>query len=209
MTQPLQWADHIVSSKPMLATFPPRVCRTVALVLALGAAGLALTGCATSAEATSDWGLSVRNWVTPYKPDLIQGNFVSHEQVQALQKGMSRQQVQAILGTPLLVSAFHARRWDYVFILEREKLDRQFYKMTVYFDANDQFERVEGDKMPTEAEFAARIDKPRAKAELSVLEATEAQLQAFAPKSPASSATAAALGEPPAVYPPLEPLPSR
>ena len=208
MTQPLQWADHIVSSMPMLVSLPPRVRRTAALLLALGVTAIPLSGCASGAD--HGWsGFSIRDVVTPYKPELVQGNFVSNEQVQAVQKGMSRQQVRDILGSPLLVSAFHAQRWDYVFILERRGLERQFFRCTVVFDANGLFDHIEGDKMPTEAEFAARIDKPRSKARPPILEATEAQLQAFAPKSPPVTAVADSLGQPPASYPPLEPLPGR
>jgi outer membrane protein assembly factor BamE len=56
--------------------------------------------------------------VTPYKVDVVQGNFISREQVEALQAGMGRQQVRDILGTPLITSLFHADRWD-MFSLQR------------------------------------------------------------------------------------------
>jgi len=39
--------------------------------------------------------------VTPYRIEVVQGNFVSKEQVQALRPGMTRNQVKEILGTPL------------------------------------------------------------------------------------------------------------
>ncbi len=38
--------------------------------------------------------------LTPYKVEVVQGNVVTKEQVQALQPGMSRQQVREILGSP-------------------------------------------------------------------------------------------------------------
>jgi outer membrane protein assembly factor BamE len=46
---------------------------------------------------------------------VVQGNFVSREQVEFLKPGMTRQQVRDVLGTPLVASLFHADRWDYVF----------------------------------------------------------------------------------------------
>ena len=58
--------------------------------------------------------------ITPYKVEVVQGNFVSKEQVEALKPGMSRQQVRDILGTPLVTSVFHGDRWDYVFTLKRQ-----------------------------------------------------------------------------------------
>jgi len=53
--------------------------------------------------------------MTPYRAEVVQGNFVSKEQLQALRPGMSRKQVREILGTPLIASVFHADRWDYAF----------------------------------------------------------------------------------------------
>ena len=51
------------------------------------------------------------NWITPYKVDVVQGNFISKEQVDLLKPGMTRAQVRDVLGTPLLTSVFHADRW--------------------------------------------------------------------------------------------------
>ena len=73
---------------------------------------------------------------------------------------MSRQQVRDILGTPLLTSIFHGDRWDYVFTLERRKVETQKYRLTVYFKG-DALERFEGDTMPTEAEFVSSFDAVR------------------------------------------------
>lgn len=41
-----------------------------------------------------------RDTFKPYVPEVVQGNFVSKEQRQALRPGMSRAQVRDILGTP-------------------------------------------------------------------------------------------------------------
>jgi outer membrane protein assembly factor BamE len=35
--------------------------------------------------------------------------------VSQLRKGMTREQVRFVLGTPLLTDPFHADRWDYVY----------------------------------------------------------------------------------------------
>ena len=78
-----------------------------ALSLALLAAA-ALAGCNSLDNAAH----RVANVVTPYKVEVVQGNVVAREQVQALQPGMSRQQVRDILGTPLVTSLFHAARWS-------------------------------------------------------------------------------------------------
>ena len=148
------------------------------------------------------------NWITPYKIDVIQGNFVSKEQVEQLRVGMLREQVKATLGTPLLASLFHADRWDYVFTLKRQGTETQSYKYTVFFKG-DLLERFEGDTMPSEAEFIARLDNNRKLGKVPQLEATEAQLKAA--ERPSKSAAVNAAGtplapadEPARIYPPLE-----
>ncbi|MGC1175720.1 MAG: outer membrane protein assembly factor BamE [Polaromonas sp.] len=147
------------------------------------------------------------NWITPYKIDVVQGNFVSKEQVELLKPGMARAQVRDVLGTPLLASVFHANRWDYVFTLKRENTEPQSLRLTVFFK-DDVLDRFEGDTMPSEADFVAKLDTHRKLGKVPVLELTEEQLKAVE-KKPATSATATAVKPPPAAqpsasYPPLE-----
>jgi outer membrane protein assembly factor BamE len=156
----------------------------------------------------SDSSINPVNWVTPYKVDVIQGNFVSKEQVELLRPGMARDQVKAILGTPLMASLFHGDRWDYVFTLKRQGVEPQSYKYTVFFKG-DQLERFEGDTMPSESEFIAKLGNKRKLGDIPVLEATEEQLTKAAAKSRPASETAPApasvpAGSPTASYPPLE-----
>ena len=146
------------------------------------------------------------NWITPFKADVIQGNFVSKEQVEALTVGMSRSQTKDVLGTPLLTSIFHEARWDYVFTLKRQGAESQAYKFTVFFEG-DRLARFEGDTMPSEAEFLTRLDNKRKLGAVPVLEATEAQLKAS--EKPSLTAATSSTAVPPAApqttaYPPLE-----
>lgn len=151
------------------------------------------------------------NWITPYKIDIIQGNFVSREQIEQLRPGMTREQVKALLGTPLLASLFHADRWDYVFTLKRQGVEPQSFKYTVYFKG-DQLERFAGDTMPSEQEFIAKLDTRRNFGKVPVLQATEEQLKAAAEKSAAGQADSSGVAAVPGVsdgaqttaYPPLE-----
>ena len=166
----------------------------VVLMAAVLTAGLA--GCAGTGE-------RVVSLVTPYRADVVQGNFISREQVQALQAGMGRQQVREILGTPLMTSLFHGDRWEYVFTLKRPDVETQTRKLTVFFKDNV-MERVEGDEMPSEAEFVASLSSRRAQAKVPQLEATEAQLARFPKAEPAAASPAAPAPAPAASYPPLE-----
>jgi len=142
--------------------------------------------------------------ITPYHIEVVQGNFVSREQIQALRPGMTRNQIRDILGTPLITSPFHADRWDYAFTIRRTGTPPQQRKLSVFFKV-DQFERVEADDLPSESEFAARIDTQKINtSKLPRLEATEKELSAF--KNKPQSAQPSAADSAPATmnYPPLE-----
>lgn len=143
--------------------------------------------------------------ITLYRPEVVQGNFVSKEQVAALSPGMTRVQVRDTLGTPLMTSLFHGNRWDYVFTMKRQRVDPQHYRLTVYFK-DDLLERFEGDEMPSETEFVQRIGRER-KIRVPQLEATEEQLARFpAPSAtPAAAASEPGQAAPAGSYPPLEP----
>lgn len=139
--------------------------------------------------------------VTPYRIDVVQGNFVSSEQVQQLRTGMGRQAVRDLLGTPLLQSLFHADRWDYVFAFHRKGVEPQLRKVAVFFK-NDALERFEADALPTEAEFLSSLAGRTHSGKTLVLEATEAELKSF--PAAAQAAEPKPLPPLPASYPPLE-----
>ena len=167
-----------------------------------------LASCSSGTMSSSS--INPVNWITPYKVDVIQGNFVSREQVEQLQAGMTRDQVRAVLGTPLLTSLFHADRWDYVFTLKRQGVEPQAFKYTVFFKG-DQLERFAGDSMPSEAEFISTLSNKRVLGKVPVLQATEEQLKAAEKPSlstagPGAQADAATMpaGASTTVYPPLE-----
>jgi outer membrane protein assembly factor BamE len=174
--------------------------RATRLAMAV-AAGMAASACG-SLDSVSN---RLAGSITPYKVEVVQGNFVSKEQVEALKPGMTRQQVRDILGTPLVTSVFHADRWDYVFTLKRQGTQAQERKLAVFFKDN-LLERFEGDTMPSEAEFVASLDNKRKSAKVPQLEASEETLKQFSAARPQAPAPAAAAPvEPlPASYPPLE-----
>ncbi len=181
---------------------------------ALEVAALTAMSCVLMAGCSSTSSLSASSinpvqWITPYRVDVTQGNFISKEQVDFLQAGMTRAQVKDVLGTPLLSSLFHADRWDFVFTLKRQSVEPQTFKYTVFFKG-DRLERFEGDSMPNEAEFITKLDSRRKLGKAPALEATEEQLSknaksGAAPAAPATATASAAAVSPAAtVYPPLE-----
>lgn len=172
-----------------------------ALVLA---ACIALGACSSVGEKIPS-ASSVAGFVTPYKVDVLQGNVVTREQIQALQPGMARDQVRGVLGSPLLTSVFHADRWDYVFTLKRQGQPPQQRRVTVFFKG-DVMDRIESDELPSETEFVSSLDARRKAEKVPPLEATEEQLKAFEARNagPASAPAPTAPAAPTTAYPPLE-----
>ena len=171
--------------------------RRASLILLL-VASLSLVACSNLSGASK----SIAGVITPYKMDIVQGNFVSKEQAAAIKPGMSRDQVRNVLGTPLLTSLFHADRWDYVFTFKRQGLEPQARRVTVFFKS-DVLERIEADALPTEAEFVASLDSGRNAGKVPVLEMTEESLKQL--PAPVKAAEPKVLPPLPASYPPLEP----
>jgi outer membrane protein assembly factor BamE len=179
----------------MTASLPLRLSLLV-LILLTG-----LSGCSVTRTVSSDI-------FKPYVPEVVQGNFVSREQRQYLRAGLTRAQVRDVLGTPLVTSVFHADRWDYTFSIRRQGVASQQFRLTLRFKG-DVLDQIDGDELPSEAEFAQRLTQPTSGVKVPALEASEEQLAKF----PANRANATAVTNAPApallpaTYPPLESAP--
>lgn len=95
-------------------------------------------------------------FLSPYRPDIQQGNFVSQEMISQLKEGMTPDQVRFLLGTPLLNDIFHAERWDYPFRMLKGSGEITSSRVTVFFKDN-RVARIEGGNLPTEEAYLARI----------------------------------------------------
>lgn len=170
-------------------------------------AAVAATLCLGACSGFSDRTRGALSAVTPYKVEVVQGNFVSKEQVAALKPGMSRQQVREILGTSLLSDVFHSNRWDYVFTIRRQGVEPQERRLTVFFNG-ELMDRFQGDEMPSEEDFVATLDTRKKSGKVPPLEASEDDLKKFAPSKDEKKAEVpdaqASLPPLPAAYPPLE-----
>ena len=94
-------------------------------------------------------GCSVLERLTPYKIDIRQGNDVTPEMVGQLKKGMTRDQVRFVLGTPLVTDVFHPDRWDYVYRFQPGRGKVSERRLTVFFK-DDVLDRVIGDIEPAD-----------------------------------------------------------
>ncbi|CAJ0774296.1 Outer membrane protein assembly factor BamE [Ralstonia condita] len=166
------------------------VARRGGLVVgAMLAASALLAGCGTYDSTTR----KIANAITPYRIDIVQGNFVSREQAAQLKEGMTRDQVRFVLGTPLLTDMFHANRWDYIFSFKRGNTNVvQERKLTLWFDGDHLSKWVGADDLPSETELIAEIDgikRPKKDA------AAAAAAAGAAPASRAPSIPSAEVGE--------------
>lgn len=82
-----------------------------------------------------------------HKIDIEQGNYVTQDAVARLKPGMSKAQVKALLGTPLLSDVFHGERWDYYFDNAPRGKSVAHKHLVVYFK-DDKVVRWEGDANP-------------------------------------------------------------
>lgn len=118
-----------------------RVLRAPAALAAL----LALSACGA-------YNSYVPNFITPYRSDVQQGNWVTSEMVALLKPGMTREQVRFALGSPALTDIFHADRWDYPYMFKPGRGQPEQRLLTVYFQ-NDRLARWGGDEMPDRQPF--------------------------------------------------------
>jgi outer membrane protein assembly factor BamE len=189
----------------MRITVPPRLFLISRAVPALLAA-CALAGC-SSLPGFSNEPASVKGflaWIAPYKPDIVQGNVVTTEQIEKVKPGMTRLQVRDVLGTPLVTDPFHAQRWDYVFTMRRQGFEDQRRTFVVLFD-NDAVQKVDSPALPSEDEFVQQISRkplPTKTPKLALSAEERAALPLPAPV--AQAASAATPTGPTRKYPPLE-----
>lgn len=91
-----------------------------------------------------------------YKQPIYQGNLLEKAAVDQLQAGMSKQQVQVLIGTPSIEDPFHQNRWDYT---STQRVDRlgttQRKNLTLWFE-NDALAKWEGDYFPEQDEQIAK-----------------------------------------------------
>ncbi|MFP3503512.1 outer membrane protein assembly factor BamE [Burkholderia sp. SIMBA_062] len=152
------------------------------------AAVAALAGCSSYDSVTQ----RIAQSITPYRITVVQGNFVSQEKAAQLQAGMTREQVRALLGTPLLADMFHADRWDYLFYFKRGSTSVVQQRDLVLTFAGDRLASWTGaDNLPSELDLLADIDGDRGGKKAKAAAAAKKAAEAAAAASAAQAAEAA------------------
>tara|TARA_B100000700_G_C14790720_1_gene735726 strand:+ start:372 stop:713 length:342 start_codon:yes stop_codon:yes gene_type:complete len=85
-------------------------------------------------------GTSSCSYLKPFKVAVLQGNIIEDEDVKQLVKGLSKDQVQYLLGTPLLNSPIHQNRWDYFYSVKVGEVIVGEKKLALSFDKNQRLD---------------------------------------------------------------------
>jgi len=125
--------------------------RKLLISIALGAT---LAGCSSIEIDKDSWDLfgdviprSLERLPFLHRPLIVQGNLITQDNVNRLQPGMHRKQVELVMGTALLQDLFHDNRWDYYYGVGIGQIELE-KRLTLYFDENDRLVRITGDYQP-------------------------------------------------------------
>ena len=80
-----------------------------------------------------------------HKVTVQQGNIVSQDMVDKLKIGMSKTQVQYIMGTPLIVDTFDPSRWDYYYTRVDSNNNKTEQQVSLRFNPDNTLLSVDGD----------------------------------------------------------------
>lgn len=77
-----------------------------------------------------------------YRVPIHQGNILDEKDVAKLEVGMSKRQVNFVMGTALLRDAFHSDRWDYINTVREDGKETVIQRLTLHFD-NDTLVKID------------------------------------------------------------------
>ena len=80
-----------------------------------------------------------------YRIDIQQGNLLEESAIEQVEVGMTRSQVQFLLGTPMVSDSFHHDRWDYTYYLKRGRSRDVERRWFIVFFQGDEVVRLERD----------------------------------------------------------------
>ena len=80
-----------------------------------------------------------------YRIDIQQGNLLDGEDVSQVDLGMTRSQVQFLLGTPMVADSFHRDRWDYAYYFRRGRSPDLIQRWVIVHFENDRVTRIDRD----------------------------------------------------------------
>ena len=84
-----------------------------------------------------------------HRVDVVQGNYIEQTRLENLKPGMTKQEVQLLLGTPLVMDVYDPDIWYYVFFQsDSDGVVKKERKIKIHFDQNGRYQLLEGDVTP-------------------------------------------------------------
>jgi outer membrane protein assembly factor BamE len=90
---------------------------------------------------------SIADWRLVHRIDVQQGNVISQDALNQLTPGMTRRQVQFVMGSPMVADVFHQDRWDYIFLMQPGNGEVSREHVTLFFE-DDTLARISGTMRP-------------------------------------------------------------
>lgn len=94
-------------------------------------------------------GCSTYQFPGVHRITIQQGNVVTQAMIDKLKPGMTKRQVQYVLGNPVIDDQLRAERWDYIYTIDIPGYDRLQSNLQVYF-VEDRLSYFTGDYVPTD-----------------------------------------------------------
>ncbi len=97
---------------------------------------------------------SIADWRLVHRIDVQQGNVIDQKALNQLKPGMTRRQVQFVIGSPMVADVFHQDRWDYIYLMRPGTDKAEEQHVTLFFE-NDTLARISGTMHPEDTGGAA------------------------------------------------------
>ena len=78
-----------------------------------------------------------------YRIDIQQGNLLRDSDLDRVQVGMTRSQVQFLLGTPMVADSFHRDRWDYAYYFRHGRSREVQHRWVIVYFENERVAKIE------------------------------------------------------------------
>ncbi|MFW2440043.1 MAG: outer membrane protein assembly factor BamE [Arenicellales bacterium] len=103
--------------------------------------------------------LLLTSCIKTYKHNVQQGNIIDPDRLARLEVGMSKNDVQSLLGTSLLQDSFHPDRWDYFYSLRMARKKNTERKLLTLYFKDDKLYQIVGTVTSTGETEAANQTK--------------------------------------------------
>ena len=94
-------------------------------------------------------GCSTYQFPGVHRITIQQGNVVTQSMIDKLKPGMTKRQVQFVLGNPVIDDQLESNRWDYLYTIDIPGIERVQRNLHVYF-LDERLSYFEGDFAPSD-----------------------------------------------------------